>query len=51
LNFGLGFLVKYVMFGAGFSVFDDVIGDPMSRFNGSKFYWISGYYTSPWSIF
>jgi len=42
----VGVFVNDVMIGVAFSFFDDVVGDPMSRFPGSKFYWILGYCTS-----
>jgi len=48
---GLGFLVNDVMIGAGFDFFDDVIGVSMSRFCGSKFYWLLSYNASIWSPF
>jgi len=37
---GLGFLVVDVMIGIDFVLVYDIIGDPTSRFCGSKLYWI-----------
>jgi len=38
-------LANGVMIRVGFAFFDDIISNLMSRFSGSKFYWILGYNT------